>query len=224
MKWFILNDVWIHFLLQCSYRTPVDIKGSQCMERRILVTSPVLLSLKRDVQIFINSLQPRSPLRFCFLARVPFFSLLASEDRALPSVCMFYIDCCQQDLAEMVKDRLVPFLSKNGNHCPERVCHTVSWGGKGQRVWISLVVLPILSIHKSTPICSFKKYIYMGIYFFFPSILCVTRKLLKHSTAAAFVIYARKKKKKIHRHAVLTRQCKSILQTLLSDENIFISP
>lgn len=93
------------------------------MERRILVTSPVLLSLKRDVQIFINSLQPRSPLRFCFLARVPFFSLLASEDRALPSVCMFYIDCCQQDLAEMVKDRLVPFLSKNGNHCPERVCH-----------------------------------------------------------------------------------------------------
>lgn len=196
MKWFILNDVWIHFLLQCSYRTPVDIKGSQCMERRILVTSPVLLSLKRDVQIFINSLQPRSPLRFCFLARVPFFSLLASEDRALPSVCMFYIDCCQQDLAEMVKDRLVPFLSKNGNHCPERVCHTVSWGGKGQRVWISLVVLPILSIHKSTPICSLKKIYIHGHLFLFPFHSMCNQKAPKTFHYSSFCDLCQEKKKK----------------------------
>lgn len=34
VKWFILNDVWIHFLLPCSYRTPVRIEGRRVHDWR----------------------------------------------------------------------------------------------------------------------------------------------------------------------------------------------
>lgn len=39
-------------------------------------------------------------------------SLLASEDLALPSICVFYFPCCQQDLSKKVKVRLGPLFSK----------------------------------------------------------------------------------------------------------------
>lgn len=57
--------------------------------------SPLLLTLKRYAWSFINFLQPHSLLRLCFLASIPFFSLLASEDHALPLTCLFYIPHCQ---------------------------------------------------------------------------------------------------------------------------------
>lgn len=71
-------------------------RGGECMTEEVNSShSPLLLTLKRYAWSFINFLQPYSLLRLCFLVSIPFFSLLASEDHALPLTCLFYVPNCQ---------------------------------------------------------------------------------------------------------------------------------